>query len=1013
MLKKWWWLAPVLAVIAIAAYWYWPRGYCRSAKRKYGLTLSQCPDGKLRQQVSISGSGLKRGGPGTVYVSAKAFYTVAKADTWLETHVSSFDVDLALVDEAGDETPIKPETKWKSQWDQRSAEIVLPEVRDGDYRLRAVVSSKVGKSTVDMPLALYAPARVHVLTDRPLFEPGNTVRFRALVLRARDLTPIDYRPGKWIVRDPDGEVLLEEKAPAGEWGVVAGSFPLDRGAESGDWTVAWQSGEAEANTNFRVEPFTLPRFRVDAEPDRPYYRAGDVPKVSGSVVYSSGAPVANAELEIRWTVNSSRWPAPSAWAQGALPLRAVSKNDGRFELVLPEVPADLQDRATLVAHISAVDPAGDRVEGGTTLLLSQDAIRAEAITELSGGLVEGFNNRVYIRVTTADGRPIAGAHLNVKRAWSGSDPGIDSVLDADSVARIQLDPGPPVNVVIPAPPYRPPPKARIVSRSAAQDQVTGQSATLADQVEMDRWLEPLEACGKWVDDGGANASVVLRVSEAGAVLAAAATGTRPLDDCVSRTVRNRRLPRGAARLLTVAFRFGQPGLPSLGTDFVGPMSPPEEVLQFVGRSALDTRDCIPPDFEGRVPMALAWQLRSGQKRIDIDWLPSGDRTAPARLGACLRARFRPGALNDAADRNMLGLVRFDVELPAAVKQHRPQPTIMRGYELLVAAEVAGEQVGTTKLRMQPGEVPALRLRATPVLATPGEEVSVQLIRGPSFSGDLPEKISYRHFGKSEEVKVDQKNRTARFTIPKDGKGWYTVNALGQRALVFVRSQEDLSVSVKPERERYAPGEEAKLDIETEIGGKPARAAVGLFGVDESLSQLTTLAGPDDLRKIRPEIEMSEPAFGVLDGQALVLGRVRGQNAAEATILRVSRVPSPPDLDVEVFSSAESGFDPIAELTDRFYTILAELHAQARAWERSAPEKELMKPETMAKLWDKALDACKARGERIDDAFGRRLRLHRLPPDLLELTDPRQVVTVGTRLPEDVENWQDWVMRRKP
>ena len=41
--------------------------------------------------------------------------------------------------------------------------------------------------------------------------------------------------------DPTGEVLLEEKAPAGEWGVVAGSFPLDKGAPTGRWTVAWQS----------------------------------------------------------------------------------------------------------------------------------------------------------------------------------------------------------------------------------------------------------------------------------------------------------------------------------------------------------------------------------------------------------------------------------------------------------------------------------------------------------------------------------------------------------------------------------------------------------------------------------------------------------------------------------------------------------------------------------------------------------------------------------------------------
>jgi len=1002
VLKKWWWLAPVLAVMMIAVYWYWPRGYCRSAKRKYGLTLEQCPDGKLRQRVSISGSALKRGGPGTVYVSATAIYTIAQADTWMEVAVGSFEVDLALVDSAGKETPLEPKKKWKREWDQRSAEIVLPEVRDGDYRLRADVKSKIGKTSVDLPLALYAPSRVHVLTDRPLYEPGNTVRFRALVLRARDLTPIDHRPGTWIVRDPTGEVLLEEKAPAGEWGVVAGNFPLDREAEVGDWTVAWRSGGAEESMGFRVEPFTLPRFRVEADADRPFYRAGDKPRVYGAVIYSSGAPVANAQLEIDWTVSSSRWPAPTEWSRGALPVRAVTKNNGRFELELPEIPADLQEQATLFARISAVDPAGDRVEGAITLLLSEDAIQAEAITELSGGMVESFNNRVYVRVTTADGRPVSGAAVNIKRAWSGTDKGIDAVLDADSVARIQIDPGPPVNVVIPAAPYRPQPRAKVVSRTAARDHLGRKSASLADQLEMDRWLAPLEACAKWVGDGTASATVVLRVNEGGAIVVAAATGTSFLDRCVLATVRKRKLARGKARLLTVSHNLREPDLPSLQPDFANAMSAPADVLQVVGRGAAEARDCIPGAFEGQVPLALSWQLRAGQKQIGLTWLPtSSGRAMPPRLAACLRANFTRGTLDKAASRDMLGLVRFSVDPPDAVKQHRPQPTIMRGYELLVTARVGEEEIGSTKLRMQPGEVPALRLRATPVVAKPGEEVTVKLIRGPSFSGDLPEHVYVEHFGKSEETKVDDKTRTARFEIPADGKGWYSVTARGERALVFVRSLEDLSVSVKPDRESYAPGQQAKIGIRTEIGGKPASAAVGLFGVDESLSQLTSLVGPDDL------------PFGVLDGQALVLGRVRGQNAAEATILRVSQVPSPPDLDVELFESAQTEFDPVAELTDRFYIILAELHSQTRAWEKQAPEKEVMKPETMAKLWEKALDACKGRGERIDDAFGRRLRLHRLPSDLLELTDPRQVVVVGTRLPEDVENWQDWVMRRKP
>ncbi|MGH2897246.1 MAG: hypothetical protein ACRDMZ_01120, partial [Solirubrobacteraceae bacterium] len=97
----------------------------------------------------------------------------------------------------------------------------------------------------------------------------------------------------------------------------------------------------------------------------------------------------------------------------------------------------------------------------------------------------------------------------------------------------------------------------------------------------------------------------------------------------------------------------------------------------------------------------------------------------------------------------------------------------------------------------------------------------------------------------------------------------------------------------------------------------------------------------------------------------------------------------------------------------FYIVLAELHAQTRAWEAKAPQAEKMSPETMAKLWRAALAACAARGQRIDDAYGRTMRLSRLPSDLLALTDPREVVVVATRLPEDVENWPAWVAKEEP
>ncbi len=1014
--KRWLYALVGIAAVAVLGYFFWPRDYCRSAKSKYGLILRECPDGKPRQKLEIQGHGLHRGGSGKVSVWATALYTVASADEWQQTSIDRFDVALSLVDAAGKATPIEPAKGWERWHGEHIAEIELPVVPDGDYLLRATVDSRVEEGSVDLPLALYAPAKVQVLTDRPLYEPGNTVRFRAVVLRANDLTPIDGRPGKWVVRDPDGEPLLEEKAPAGEYGVVAGDFPLDRDAPSGTYRAVWLSGDAHGSATFKVEPFTLPRFRVEAAPERPFYRPGDRPTVTGAVIYSSGAPVAGAKITVDWNVYSERWPAPVDWKQGGLPTSATTDSDGRFVLTLPVVPADLQEQARLRAKISAVDPAGDRVESAATLLLSQDGIQVEAIAELGdNGLVDGFNNRLYLRVTTPDGRPLPGAEIQVKRAWAMAEKGIDAALDADSVARIQIDPGPPVNVVIPAPPYRPRPRGAAVERLSATDFLSSGEATMADRIEMDRWLESLAPCAKWVTSGTQNADLLLRVAPNGAIVAADTAAGPRLDNCLLDVVQRRRLAGGRARLLLTRYQVREPDSSKLTPEVVAPLGAPAGLDTLVAEAALDARDCLPAAVEeGALPWAMAWQVAAGSRKPSFDWIREPQRgTVPAALAGCITSRLARGSLAEPAADRLIGVVRYRVELPQRLEEERPQPTIMKGYELLVSAALDGETLGQTRLRMPPGEVPELRLRATPVLAEPGQEVTVELIRGPSFSGDLPEKIQVDHQGDLEEPKVDAKSRTARFTIPKDGKGWYQITSMQARALVFVPTARDLQLSVVPEHPTYAPGAEARLAIQTELDGHGAPAAVGLFGVDQSLDQLASLPGPDQFSSLVPITEMGEDQFTGLDGMRLEAGVIRGPNAAEATILRVSWLPPPTALDAVIDGSAETQFDPIAELTDRFYVVLEELHAQTRIWEERAPPDQLMEPATMAELWNRALDTCKARGQRIDDAFGRRLRLHRLPPDLLELTDPRQVVVVGTRLPEDVENWSDWVRSNKP
>lgn len=971
-------------------------------------------DGQLRQTVSLEAGGLRRGGAGTVTLTATAHYTRKDADRADQVTIARFErLDLSLVDGAGRAVPLTMK-KVTAAGGHTTAEVTLPEVSDGDYRLSASYQTRLGPGELAVPLPLYTPARVHVITDRPLYEPGNLVRFRAVVLRARDLAPLDGRPGSWKVKDPDGEVVLEEKAPAGEWGVVAGTFPLDKGAATGTWTVVWESADASDAVPFTVEPFTLPRFRVEATADKAYYRPLETPVVRGTVTYSSGAPVPGADVALTWRVDGD-WPPPTEWLQTLLPQSAKSGANGRFELTLPQIPSDLQGRATLVARLSAVDPAGDRVEGSLAVLLSQDGLQVSSVTEVGDGLVQGFNNRVYLRVTTPDGAVVRGAKINVKRAWQGDDQGIDAELDEDGVASLQLDPGPPVNVVIPAPPYRPASRPPLVTRDEPEELIGQDGAPLADQLEMDRWLAALAPCAVWHGDDDDEVGVALRAG-AGGGLTVAVDGATPLARCVATTLRGRRLPSGKARMYSVTFSFTDPGLPTLSASIESAFEQPEGLSEGLAELAMGARACLPRDVEGDLPRILTWSVRAGEKVVRLgDWVddPEGGDAAGALPCAMARLRGTVGPFEEAFTADAMGVARFAVELPGHADESRPQPTTMLGYELLVTADVEGRP--STRLRIGPGQVPDLRLRVTPVLARAGDTVTAELIRGPAFAQSgltLPKKLVLEHLKGKLEAELDD-SRKATFTITPGTEGWCEITGGGARALVYVRPEADLTVTVMPGKARYAPGEQAQLALETQVGGRGAQAAVGLIGVDESLGQLVTLPGAGDLARLRPQVETTAPAFGTLDGQALTLGRIRGANAAAATVLRVGAIPRPPQLDAVVATSGETHFDPLEELTDHFYNVLAELHVQVRAWEANAPATEQMRPAKMAHLWQQAIAACERRGEPVVDAFGRRLRLHRLPPDLLALTDPRAVVVVGTRLPEDVDDWAAHVAKEQP
>ena len=239
--------------------------------------MQRCPTGKVLPTLNINAYQLSRKNEGgRVELTLDGLYVTSAYGSPLRTRVRRFNPSLQLVFPDGSTRPVEPKEGWSTgAYYDRSAYINLPDVPDGDYKLRATVRSPLGEVTAEAPVRLYAPAQIHLLTDSPIYKRGQQIRFRSVLMRRSDLGPIEGRPGLWTVRDPSGTVVLEEKATAASFGIAASSFPLDDEAPEGMWTIRFESGSDSAEQQVEVKPFTLPRFTVDLTPAQTAFFPGD------------------------------------------------------------------------------------------------------------------------------------------------------------------------------------------------------------------------------------------------------------------------------------------------------------------------------------------------------------------------------------------------------------------------------------------------------------------------------------------------------------------------------------------------------------------------------------------------------------------------------------------------------------------------------------------------------------------------------------------------------------------
>jgi uncharacterized protein YfaS (alpha-2-macroglobulin family) len=164
--------------------------------------------------------------------------------------------------------------------------------------------------------------KVFTITDRPVYRPGQTVKFKLWVRHARyDQDNVSDFAGQEFpleILDPKGEKVLAKSFRADAYGGFDGSFELPSGATLGDYSIDIPE---RGGGWFRVEEYKKPEFevRVDA-PTKPV-KLGERVEATIRANYFFGAPVVQAKVKykvLRSPVDERWYPVgPWDWYYGA------------------------------------------------------------------------------------------------------------------------------------------------------------------------------------------------------------------------------------------------------------------------------------------------------------------------------------------------------------------------------------------------------------------------------------------------------------------------------------------------------------------------------------------------------------------------------------------------------------------------------------------------------------------------------------------------------------------------
>ena len=283
-----------------------------------------------------------------------------------------------------------------------NAKFTIPQgLTDTTGSIQARVTARGNTFVKNIPMTFPRERKVLVTTDKPTYQPGQTIHIRALAMEQPKLAAAAGKTTTIEIFDAKNNKVHKSETKTNDYGVAYNRFQLANELNQGIFRIVVKVDGKQVIKTVKVEEYTLPKFKVTLQTAKSAYKPGEEIKGQLQAMYFFGKKV-TGKVSINFYLfddGSKKIHTLHADLDNeghyAFSFKTPSTNGSRFR----------QGRAYLRLDIKVHDSAKQEVTLERQIPITSPFTALYAVSEHSV-LIPNKENILYVLATTPTGIPV-------------------------------------------------------------------------------------------------------------------------------------------------------------------------------------------------------------------------------------------------------------------------------------------------------------------------------------------------------------------------------------------------------------------------------------------------------------------------------------------------------------------------------------------------------------------------------------------------------------------------------